>query len=199
MLALASRTLGNAAEAEDIVQDVWLRWQNVDRDEIRNASAFLTTTTIRLAINRATGARTRHEMPLEAWPREPADPRAGPGLLAERGQSLEAALLVLLEKLSPMERAAFLLREAFNYSYRHIAQVVGVSEANCRQLVTRARKRVADGRRLPVTRTQLERIAVALVEATRKGDLASLEAVLSGDILDRLGSKAGPRRRALHA
>jgi RNA polymerase sigma-70 factor, ECF subfamily len=199
MLALASRTLGNAAEAEDIVQDVWLRWQNVDRDEVRNASAFLTTTTVRLAINRATGARTRHEMPFEVWLREPADPRAGPGLLAERGQSLEAALLLLLERLSPMERAAFLLREAFNYSYRHIARVVGVSEANCRQLVTRARKHVADGRRLPVSQTQLERIAVALVEATQKGDLTSLEAVLSGDILDQLGSKAGPRRRALHA
>lgn len=199
MLASASRTLGNAAEAEDVVQDVWLRWQNVDRDEVRNASAFLTTTTVRLAINRVTGARTRHEMPLEVWLGEPIDPRAGPGLLAERGQSLEAALLLLLEKLSPMERAAYLLREAFNYSYRHIARVVGVNEANCRQLVKRARKHLTDGRRLRVSQPQLQRIAVAMVEATQKGDLANLEAVLSGDIVTPLASKAGPRRRLLHA
>src|SRR5260221_11887616 len=80
MLAVAFRTLGNAAEAEDIVQEVWLRWQNVDRDGVRNASAFLATTTARLAMNRATGARTRHETPLEGCLRGPVDPEAGPGI-----------------------------------------------------------------------------------------------------------------------
>jgi RNA polymerase sigma-70 factor (ECF subfamily) len=199
MLALAVRTLGNVAEAEDVVQDVWLRWQNIDRDGIRNASAFLTTTTVRLAINRATGARTRHETPLEVWLGEPVDPHAGPGLLAERSQSLQAALLVLLERLSPPERAAYLLREAFNYSYRHIARVVGVSEANSRQLVTRARRHLTDGRRLPVSSAQLRRIAGALIEATQKGDFASLEAVLSGDIGARFESRSAPPTHSLDA
>jgi RNA polymerase sigma-70 factor, ECF subfamily len=189
MLAVAFRTLGNAAEAEDIVQDVWLRWQNVDRDEVRNAGAFLTTTTVRLAINRVTGARTRHETPLEVWLGEPLDPQAGPGILVERGQALEAALRELLEKLSPMERAAYLLREAFNYSYRHIAHVVGVSEANSRQLVTRARKHLADERRVPVGITQLRRITVAFSEATQKGDLAGLEAFLSADVVDSVAAR----------
>jgi RNA polymerase sigma-70 factor (ECF subfamily) len=182
MLAVAVRTLGNAAEAEDIVQEVWLRWQNADREGVRNASAFLKTATIRLAINRATGARTRHEAPLELWLAEAVDPQAGPGVLAERGQALEAGLLLLLEKLSPMERAAYLLREAFNCSYLYIARVVGVSEAGSRQLMTRARKRLADGRRVPVGTSELRRIRVAFVEATRNGDLAGLEAVLAADI-----------------
>jgi RNA polymerase sigma-70 factor, ECF subfamily len=190
MLAAAFRTLGNAAEAEDIVQDVWLRWQNVDRDGVRNAGAFLTTATIRLAINRATAARTRHETPVEFWLGEPIDPQASPTMLVERGQALEAALLQLLEKLSPMERAAYLLREAFNYSYRHIARVVGVSEANSRQLVTRARKHLADERRMPVGTAQLRRIIVAFSEATQKGDLAGLEAFLSADIADSVAAKA---------
>jgi RNA polymerase sigma-70 factor (ECF subfamily) len=189
MFAAAFRTLGNAAEAEDVVQDVWLRWQNVDHDGVRNAPAFLTTTTIRLALNRAMGARTRHETPLERWLAEPVDPGAGPGILTERGQALEAALRLLLEKLSPMERAAYLLREAFNYSYRHVARVVRVSEANSRQLVTRARKRLAQGRRVHVGSSELRRMAVAFIEATQKGNLAGLEAILWADIADSLAAK----------
>jgi RNA polymerase sigma-70 factor (ECF subfamily) len=189
MLAVAFRTLRNTAEAEDIVQDVWLRWQNVDHDEIRNASAFLTTTTLRLAINRATDARARRETPLDAWLGEPVDPQAGPGILAERGQELEAALLRLLERLTPVERAAYLLREAFNYDYRSIASVVGVSEASSRQLVTRARKHLADDRRLPVNPNELRRIAIALLAATQKGDLVRLEAVLSREIVARFPAK----------
>jgi RNA polymerase sigma-70 factor (ECF subfamily) len=197
MLAVAFRTLGNAAEAEDIVQDVWLRWQNVDRDGVRNAPAFLTTTTVRLAINRATGARTRHETPLELWLGEPDDPEAGPGTLAERRQALEAGLLLLLQKLSPMERAAYLLREAFNYGHRNIARVVGVSEANSRQLVTRARKHLADEHHVPVGTTQLRRITVAFIEATQKGDLAGLEAILSEDIVDSAAATEARRKRRL--
>src|SRR5262245_22249551 len=102
MFAAALRTVRNPAEAEDVVQDAWLRWQHVDRDTVRNAPAFLTTTTRRLAINRALGARTRRELPMELS--EPIDLEAGPGILAERGQALESALLLLLETLSPTER-----------------------------------------------------------------------------------------------
>src|SRR3954467_14344421 len=108
MFAVAYRTLHNAAEAEDVVQDVWLRWQNVAHEEVRNAPAFLMTTATRLAINRAKGAHTRHETPLELWPGEPIDPDAGPAMLTERGQALTSALTLLLERLSPLERAAYL-------------------------------------------------------------------------------------------
>lgn len=186
MFAAAIRTLGNAAEAEDVVQDAWLRWQDVDRTEVRNAPAFLTTTTVHLAINRAVGARTRHEMPLPLRLVEPIDLAAGPGDLAERGEELESALLLLLllEKLSPAERAAYLLREAFGYSYRHIARVVRVSEENSRQLVTRARKRLVDRRRVRATASDLERLSVAFLKATQTGDVSRLEAVLEADILD---------------
>jgi RNA polymerase sigma-70 factor, ECF subfamily len=193
ILAAAFRTLGNAAEAEDIVQDVWLRWQNVDRALVRNASAFLKTTTVRLAINRALGARMRHETPLELWLAEPVAPDAGPGVLAQRGQALESALLLLFETLSPMERAAYLLREAFDYSYRHIARVVDISEANSRQLVTRARKRLAEGRRLSVDAAEQRRVVAAFSDAIAQRDLAGLEALLLADILDAQAAKAQAR------
>jgi len=183
MLAVAMRTLGSVAEAEDIVQDVWLRWQNVDRDAVRNAAAFLTTTTVRLAINRATAAHTRHGTSLDFRLAELVDPQAGPGVLAERAQALDAALRLLLEKLSPLERAVYLLREAFDYGYPQIVQVVGVSEASSRQLMTRARKHLAGGRRLSVGTTQLRRLALAFLGATEQGDLAALEAVLAADIV----------------
>jgi RNA polymerase sigma-70 factor, ECF subfamily len=196
MLAVAFRALGNAAEAEDIVQEVWLRWQNADRAGVRNAAAFLKTATLRLAINRATGARTRHEAAPELSSREPVDLQAGPGVLAERGQAVEVALRLLLEKLSPTERAAYLLREAFDCSYLHIARVVGVSEAGGRQLLARARKHLADGRRLPVAETEFARIAVAFIAATRRGDLAGLEAVLVADIVTTRSHRAASRTDA---
>jgi RNA polymerase sigma factor (sigma-70 family) len=193
MFAAALRTLGNAAEAEDVVQDTWLRWQNVHRDVVRDAPAFLTTTTRRLAINRALGARNRHETALEPWLVEAVDPDAGPGMLAERGQALESAFLLVLAKLSPMERAAYLLREAFNYSYQHIARVVRVSEAHSRQLVTRARKHLVEGPRVAVASAELRRVTVAFVEAAQEGDLAGLEAVLSADILESLENRRTAR------
>lgn len=196
LLAVASRRLGDSAEAEDVVQDVWLRWQSVDRDLVRNPPAFLATATRRLAINRATEARARHEMSWEHPLAEPVDPRAGPGVVTERAQELEAGLRLLLERLSPTERAAYLLREAFDYSYRHIARVVRASEANSRQLVTRARKHLAEERRLPVDASDLRRIVRAFIEATRRGDLAPFEAILRADIADSQSS-ADYRRHAL--
>jgi RNA polymerase sigma-70 factor, ECF subfamily len=181
MFAAAFRTLGNAAEAEDVVQDAWLRWQNVRHDGVRNAPAFLTTTTRRLAINRALGARTRRETFMEVWLTEAVDPGADPAALTERGESLESALLLVLERLSPPERAAYLLREAFNYSYQQIARIVRVSEANSRQLVTRARKHLLEGPRVTVCSTEVRRITVAFMAAARKGNLADLEALLAAD------------------
>lgn len=187
MFAAALRTVRNPAEAEDVVQDAWLRWQHVDRDSVRNAPAFLTTTSRRLAINRALGARTRREFPMEQS--EPIDLEAGPGILAERGQALESALQLLLEKLSPTERAAYVLREAFGYSYRQIARVLRVSEANGRQLVTRARKHLIEERRVPASASELRRFVGAFIHATQRGDLALLEAVLSSDAVDSFASR----------
>src|SRR6202020_416213 len=149
LFGIAYRMLGSAAEAEDILQDVWLRWQATNRNIVENPSAFLATTTTRLCINFAQSAQSRRETYVGPWLPEPVDTSSDPALGAERGEALGLAILLLLEKLSPTERAAYVLREAFDYSYRQIANILQMEEANTRQLVTRARKHIADGRRTP--------------------------------------------------
>jgi RNA polymerase sigma-70 factor, ECF subfamily len=152
LFGIAYRMLGSAAEAEDIVQDVWLKWQAADRSGVLDAAAFLSTVTTRLAINVVQSARSRRETYVGPWLPEPVDTGADPELGAVRGEALQFAVLLLLEKLSPTERASYVLREAFDYSYREIAEILQLSEANTRQLVTRARKRIADERRQPSVR-----------------------------------------------
>src|SRR5579864_250894 len=134
LFGIAYRMLGSAAEAEDIVQDVWLRWQSTNRTTVENPPAFLATTTTRLCINLAQAAHTRHETYIGQWLPEPVDTSSDPGLGAERGEALKIAVLLLLEKLSPTERAAYVLREAFDYSYDEIASILQMEEANVRQL-----------------------------------------------------------------
>lgn len=151
LFGIAYRMLGSAVEAEDIVQDVWVRWQTADRSVVRNAAAFLVTTATRLAINVMQSARSRRETYVGPWLPEPVDTSADPGIGAERKEALGFAVLMLLEKLSPRERSAYILREAFDYSYREIANILRLEEANTRQLVTRARQRVTGGRRAPVS------------------------------------------------
>ena len=148
LFSIAYRMLGSAAEAEDVVQDVWVRWQTTDRSVVRDAAAFLATTATRLAINVMQSARSRRETHVGPWLPEPVDTSADPGLGAERGEALESGVRILLEKLSPTERAAYILREAFDYAYRDIANVLRLEEANARQVVTRARQHVANGRRM---------------------------------------------------
>ncbi|MET0285865.1 MAG: sigma-70 family RNA polymerase sigma factor [Polyangiales bacterium] len=145
LFGIAYRILDSAAEAEDLVQDVWLRWQKTNHSEVLNAPAFLAVVTTRLAINRARSLSSRRES--HAEPAEPIDTEAQPGLAAEREQELAHAFTLLLDKLSARERSAFVLREAFSYPYLQIAQLLGVSEVACRQLVTRARKHIAEQRR----------------------------------------------------
>lgn len=128
------------------------------------------------------GARSRHETPLEQWLVEPVDVEASPGLTLERGQALESAVQLLLEKLSPVERAVYVLREAFGYDYRQIARVVWISEANGRQLLARARKHLGEARRKPVSAARLRTFLEAFVAATQTGELARLEAVLRAEI-----------------
>jgi RNA polymerase sigma-70 factor (ECF subfamily) len=152
LFRIAYRMLGSAAEAEDVVQDVWVRWQTADRGAVQNAAAFLTTTTTRLAINVMQSARARRETCAGAWLPEPVDASADHAREAEQAQALEGAFLLLLETLTPTERAAFILREAYDHPYRDIANVLRLEEANARQVVTRARRHLATGRVTPERR-----------------------------------------------
>ena len=145
LFGIASRMLGSAADAEDVVQDAWVRWQTTDRSVVRDAAAFLATMTTRLAINVMQSARSRRETYVEPSLPEPVDTSADPWSRAERGAALKLGALILLEELSPAERAAYILREAFDYAYRDIADTLRLQEANARQLVTRARQHVANG------------------------------------------------------
>ena len=183
LFGIAYRILGSASEAEDIVQEVWLRWQVTDRTVVKDPPAFLATTATRLAINVAQSARSRREAYVEPWLPELVDTSADPELGAERGEALEFAVLLLLEKLTPTERATFVLREAFDYSYDQIASILRLSEANARQLVSRARKHLASQRREPVSVCDHRRLLGGFLVASQRGDLASLEILLASDVV----------------
>ena len=183
LFAIAYRILASRAEAEDIVQDVWLRWQTTDRSVILDAPAFLATMTTRLAINLAQSARSRHETYTGTWLPEPADTSGDPHLGVERGEALELAVLLLIERLSPTERAAYVLREAFDYSHQGIANVLKLTKTNIRQLVSRARKHISDVRRATVGVAEKRRLLVAFIDAAQKGDTAALEELFAADIV----------------
>lgn len=182
LFGIAYRMLGSAAEAEDIVQDVWIRWQTTDRRPVCNPLAFLVTATTRLAINVLQSAHARRETDVGPSLPEPVDTSADPALGAERGEALNLAVLLLLERLSPTERAAYVLREAFNHPYRQIADILRVEEANARQLVTRAREHVSGRRRAPVSPAEQRCLLNAFVAAARTGDLARLEHLFTSDV-----------------
>jgi len=182
LFGIAYRMLGSAAEAEDVVQDVWLRWQTTDRSVVRDAAAFLATTATRLAINVMQSARARRETYVESWLPEPVDESADPGLEAERRQALESGVLLLLERLTPAERAAYVLREAFDYAYRDIATILRFGEANARQVVSRARQHVAGGRRMPASSTEQRRLLDSFIAAARHGDVDGLEGLLASEV-----------------
>lgn len=190
LFGIAYSMLGNAAQAEDIVQDVWLQWQSTNRSVIENPPAFLATTTTRLCINLAQSAHKRRERNIGTCP-EPMDISSDPGLAAERGEALKLAVLVLLEKLSPTQRAGYILREAFDYSYRQIADILQIDEANARQLVSRARKHIADGRRSYVNSCEQRRLLEAFIAAAQYGNMAALEGLFAEDAASR-----SRRRRA---
>ena len=183
LFGIAYRVLGGAAEAEDVVQDTWIRWHGTNRREIRDAPAFLATATMRLAINVADSARARHESPSDAWRPEPIDLAADPAVRVERNDELELAVRTLLEKLSATERAVYVLREGFDYPYRQVADVLELSEANARQLLVRARARLGGERRRPVGRDEHRRLLAAFSAASQTGDLAQLEQLLAGEVV----------------
>lgn len=185
LFGIAYRMLGGVAEAEDVVQDAWLRWQGTDRDQVRNPAAFLTTVTTRLAINAATSARARRETYVGPWLPEPVDTSDDPALGAERAEALELATLLLLERLTPVERAVYVLREAFGYPYRRIADILDLTEANARQLARRARDRLGARGAVPVDPGEHRRLLDELVAAAHEGDLARFERYLADDVVAR--------------
>lgn len=183
LFGIAYRMLGSVAEAEDLVQETWLRWAAADRADVREPAAFLATTITRLALTELDSARVRRERYTGPWLPEPVDTSADPALGAERAEALSVAVLLLLERLSPAERAAYVLHEAFAYPFRRIAEILETSEANARQLARRARQRVDEGRRAAVDDAARDRLLQAFMAAAQRGDLAALEAVLAEDVV----------------
>ncbi|WP_436535131.1 RNA polymerase sigma-70 factor [Actinoplanes sp. HUAS TT8] len=182
LFGIAYRMLSSASEAEDLVQDVWLRWQGYDRSTVTNPGAFLATTTTRLAINALQSARVRRETYIGPWLPEPVDTSADPYLGAERGEALEFAALLLMEKLTPSERAAYVLREAFDYPYGQIADILRSTEPAARQLVSRARKHVAGERKATVAPEAQKDLLTTFIAAARTGDMTALERLFAADV-----------------
>jgi RNA polymerase sigma-70 factor (ECF subfamily) len=194
LFGIAYRILGSVAEAEDIVQDAWLRWQETDRSVVENPAGFLTTVTTRLALDTLDSARVRREQYVGSWLPEPVETSDDPTLGAETAEALDAAVLVLMEKLSPEHRAAYVLREAFAYPYEEIAQILDTTTPNARQLVSRARKHVQSGRSEPVDPARHRALLEAFLVAARDGDLDRLEAILSADVVSTSdGAGIAPR------
>ncbi len=183
LFGIAYRMMGTATEADDILQDVWIKWQNVDVTSVLSPDAYLATATTRASINAATTARARRETYIGPWLPEPVDTSADPALGAERGEALEFAVLLLLEKLTPVERAAYVLREAFDYPYETIAEIVQLKQPAVRQLVSRARKHLAAERRMPVSLEQQRRLLEAFLVAAQAGDLEALERLFAEDVV----------------
>jgi len=193
---LAYRMLGSVAEAEDVVQDAWLRWQGADAATIAQPGAWLARTTTRLCIDRLRADRAQREAYRGPWLPEPLveDIAADP---VERAEEVSVAFLLALERLSPLERAVFLLHEAFEADYAAIAETLGRSEAACRQLAARARAHVREARpRYPVAQDDVARLATAFMSAAQRGDMEGLKAVLAEDAV-MITDGGGKRKAAL--
>ena len=204
LFAIAYRLLGSAGAAEDAVQDTFLRWNAADRVGIVNPVAWLTTVLTNVCRNELTSARARRETYVGEWLPEPVlteDATLGPLDSAQQRESVSMAMLLLLERLSPAERAVFVLREAFDYGHREIAEVLGLSEANCQQLYRRAKAHIDQDRpRFAASARDRRRIAERFLAAARSGDLAALEAVLAADVVARSdgGGKVRAALRPIH-
>jgi RNA polymerase sigma-70 factor, ECF subfamily len=195
LFAVAYRMLGTVADAEDVVQDAYLRWREAPRDQVESPRAYLTTIVTRLCIDHLRSARVRREEYVGPWLPEPILAADAPEEPVEMAESLSMAFLVLLESLTPAERAALLLREVFDYEYAEVAAILGKTEANCRQLVRRARERIAEGRpRFDASREERERMTERFMAACATGDLEGLVGLLSADAA--LYSDGGGKVRA---
>jgi RNA polymerase sigma factor (sigma-70 family) len=182
LVAIGCRFLASRSEAEDVVQETWLRWQNTDRTVVVDPQALLATMTTRLAINVSQSARRRHEAWMTPCTLDAIVADDDPATTAERRESVERAVLVIMECLTPRERAAYILREAFGYPYAQIAEFLHIGAVNTRQLVSRARKHLGADRRIVVSSASYQRFLAAFLKAARAGDLTSLEEALAADL-----------------
>lgn len=184
LVAIAYRMLGAAAEAEDVVQDAWLRWHDTDRATLANPEAWLVTVTTRLAIDRLRAAKAERAHYAGVWLPEPMllQAPATPEEIREFADDVSVAFLFMLERLSPEARAAFLMREVFDADYDDIAATLGKTEAACRQLVRRAKQQLrSDTPRRTVSRDTHHRLMLGFADAMRRGDFHGLHALLSDD------------------
>jgi len=186
LFAIAYRMTGSVVDSEDLLQETFLRWQNASDEEITSPQAYLCTILTRLAIDYLRSAKVRREVYVGPWLPEPllSSEELTPLDTYEQQESISNAFLVLLETLSPVERAVFLLREVFDYEYREIAPIVNKSEANCRQLFKRARQHVTDHRaRYEVSSAQQQELTMQFATACSTGDMNGLLNLLAGDIV----------------
>jgi RNA polymerase sigma-70 factor (ECF subfamily) len=206
LFGIAYRMVGSASEAEDILQDAWLRFQAVEPGEIRSAEALLTTIVTRLCLDQLKSAQAKREVYPGIWLPEPlltptmtvADDPLDSVMKLE---SISLAFLHLLESLGPEERAVFLLREVFDYEYSAIADFLQKSETACRQIFSRAKKHITAHRpRLPTNAEEHQRVFASFLQAAQKGDVAGLMAVMAEDVAcyGDGGGKATAATRSLH-
>lgn len=202
LFGIAYRMLGSVHDAEDIVQDAYIRWERVDHTTVENPQAFLCTMVTRMSIDLLRSARKQRETYVGAWLPEPLATEGVPALdnvaLAE---SLSTAFLLMLERLNPVERAAFLLREVFDYEYPEVAGIIGKSEDNCRQIVRRAKERVqAPALRFEAREDARDTLLSSFMSAVRDGEVHVLVNLLAGDaaLYSDHGGKATAARRTIH-
>jgi RNA polymerase sigma-70 factor (TIGR02957 family) len=185
LFSIAYRMLGSATEAEDVLQDTWLRLHTAEPDVVRSPQALAATIVTRLCLDRVKSARARREEYVGPWLPEPilTTGAEGPDVLLERSESVTLAFLVLLDTLSPEERAVFLLKEVYDYEHAEIAEILGATPVNCRQLLCRARSKIrpgrAAGRKDPEARRAL---AAKFADAFRSGDASRLVQLLAADV-----------------
>ncbi|MBO0802074.1 MAG: RNA polymerase sigma-70 factor [Nocardiopsaceae bacterium] len=187
LAAIAYRMLGSASEAEDVVQETFLRWQAADVSRIEVPEAWLTKVLTNLCLNQLASARVRRETYVGQWLPEPLlaeDPMLGPADTAEQRESVSYAVLTLMERLSPNERAVYVLREAFEYPYREIAEILGISEASGQKIFQRAARHIADGTaRIEVSRDEARRIVEEFLTAATTGRVEPLVRLLTADAM----------------
>jgi RNA polymerase sigma-70 factor, ECF subfamily len=198
LTGLAYRMLGSRAEAEDVVQDAYLRWHAADRAAIRQPRSFLGTVVTRLCLDRMKSAQARREVYVGQWLPEPVvdESFSEPDTAGDLAHDLSVALMLLLERLSPLERAAFLLHDVFGLDFTQVAETLQRGEAACRQLAARARAHIEAGRpRFAASREEGDRLATAFRKAAATGDTEALRRLLAGDAVlyaDSGGTRPAP-------
>lgn len=186
LFSIAYRMLGSRADAEDMLQETFLRWEHASELEIRDPRAFMVTVITRLCINQLQSARAKREEYFGQWLPEPllTQAAAESSVMSKLDGSLSMAFLMLLERLTPVERAVFLLREVFDYDYAEVAEMLGQSEVNCRKILSRAKQHVAEDRpRFNVSPNEQQSLLKQFLEATSHGDMGGLLTLLSKDVV----------------